>query len=992
MSGGLARRRSAAGVDGPSQWESFRRSCAATGTGDLTSDEALHRWSVDHFREFWSTFLTWAELAWEGSAEVVCTSDDVADAEFFPDVRLNYAENLLRPLPSTSDASTALTSVHADGTVEHLTRAELRERTRDTASALAAQGVRVGDRVVLIAVNDSRTTIAALAAMALGATVSTAMPDMGPAALLDRFGQVAPAVLVIERAGPGWTGSAGDTLSTLLDGLPSLRRVLVLDDAPLPGPLPVGVARLATDGTGASREPASWPRLPFNHPLLVLFTSGTTGPPKALVHGAGGTLLEHLKEHRLHGDLRAGETLHFHTTTAWMMWNWQLSALAVGARIVLDARPVAGPETLWELVSEQRVNVFGTSPAYLQLCQDEGYRPADQVDLGALRSVLSTGSALHDWQFDWVADAVGPQPLQSISGGTDVIGCFVLGHPERSVVAGRCQSLSLGLDVVALDPDGRPVLDAVGELVCRRPFPSRPLGLLADPGGQRFRRAYFSQHPGVWTHGDLIEIAADGSSRVHGRSDGVLNVDGIRIGPAEVQAVLRGLPQLAQCLAVEQQDPGQPGRTRMVLLVVLRPGHVLDADLSRLIRHTLRREASPAHVPSAVLAVDALPTTHNGKLSERAARDVLNGVPVANASSLRNPGSLAAIAAAAQAAVAFQESTDDGDDDVITVVRRAFESVLGTAIADDAHFFDAGGTSRQSMRLLRRLRLELEQPLRMSTFLARPTVAGLAAALAADAQDDAPIELIRAGDAAEPPLFLVHGSLGDVDIYWATVEHLDLAAPVLGLSAQFQTPSGWSRPPIAELARRHVQTITSVQPEGPVRLAGFSFGGLVAFEVARQLVAGGRTVEFLGLVDVHPPAAPLPPVSRFLNRAAVRLSYHVPGMYPNSIRTVLVRLRTHRARPSGTGTGTGTGTGGGSARKVFDEYQWGPYPGPVSYFRARRRLPVIMNQLYQWRRVAPRMTVVSVPGAHYYLLHRENAIVLGARMSEALRAAGAAAA
>ena len=255
-----------------------------------------------------------------------------------------------------------------------------------------------------------------------------------------------------------------------------------------------------------------------------------------------------------------------------MMWNWQMSALAIGARVVLNDGPVRGPEALWRLAAEQRVTVLGTSPPYLQLCQDAGYRPAEEHDLSRLRAVLSTGAVLHEWQYDWVADAVGPLPLQSISGGTDIIGCFVLGHPELSVRPGWCQTRSLGMDVAALDDAGAPVVGAVGELVCRTPFPSRPVHFLRDPDGRRFHEAYFAAHRGMWTHGDLVEIAPDGSARLHGRSDGVLNIDGVRIGPTEIYTVLRQVPEIADAMAVEQRHPSVPGATRLVLLVVPRRG------------------------------------------------------------------------------------------------------------------------------------------------------------------------------------------------------------------------------------------------------------------------------------------------------------------------------------------------------------------------------------------------------------------------------------
>jgi len=971
----------------PPQVAEFRRCCAALTDADLAGAEALFRWSVEHFREFWSTFLAWSEVAWEGSADPVCTSDDVASAEFFPGVRLNYAENLLRPLPSVDDASIALTSVRADGTVDHVSRGELRERTRDTASALAAHGVAAGDRVVFVGASDGRVATAVLAATALGATVSTAMPDMGPVTLLDRFRQVEPVVLVLDRTGSGsWTGAAGDTLSAVLDGLPSLRLVLLLDDEPLPDRLPVDVDRLVTDAAGTWPDPVAWPRLPFDHPLLVMFSSGTTGPAKPIVHGAGGTLLEHLKEHRLHEDLRPGETLYFRTTTAWMMWNWQLSALAVGARIVLDARPVSGPEALWELVAEQRVDVFGASPAYLQLCQDERIRPVDRWDLSALRLVLSTGSVLHDWQFDWVARAVGPQPVHSISGGTDILGCFVLGHPERPVVPGRSPALSLGLDVAAVDPAGRPVLGQIGELVCRRPFPSRPIGLLADPDGRRFHQAYFAQHAGMWTHGDRIEIAADGSSRMHGRSDGVLNIAGVRVGPAEIYTVVRGIPQVADSMAVEQPDPAEPGGTRLVLLVVLRPGGVLDDALTQVIRSRLRRMASPAHVPSLVLDVPALPLTHNGKRSERAARDALNGAPVVNGSALQNPGSLVAIAAAHEAAIAARPvpgagAGAGGGPEVAAVVAREFTAALGGTVGGTVDFFDAGGTSRGAIRMIRRLRSALSVDVPLPAFLVDPTIRGFTAAVEAAlvAAERPALELLVPGDETVPPLYLLHGAFGDIDDYSNLLAQLDVPTAVLGLRGRLAGLDGASRT-VRELAVAHADTLVERQPNGPVRLAGHSFGGLLAFEIACQLTARGRDVDFLGLIDVHPPFAGLTPFQQFLRRvgAVLAAAFHVEHRTLTGM--VRDRVRPHRATAY-------FDSPHGRARRAYDAHRWSRYDGPVTFIRAARRVPVLTHQLYAWRRVAPRLTVVDSPGMHYDMVDRGNAVQLGALLSGAFRAA-----
>jgi acetoacetyl-CoA synthetase len=962
----------------------FRGRCAALTEQNLTTPQDLHRWSVEHFRDFWGEFLRWADLAWEGSAETVCAGDDVETARFFPNVRLNYAENLLRPLPGVDDDRVALTSVHDDGGAEHLSRAGLRRRVTAAATALAAAGVATGDMVVVIAPNTAATVVAVLATTALGAAASTAMPDMGPTALLGRLEQVEPAVLVVDRAGSGdWAGAPGDTLATVLDGLPALRTVLLLDDQPLPATGGLPVHRLDATAEETHGRPAGWPRLPFDSPLFVMFTSGTTGPPKAIVHGIGGTLLEHLKEHRLHLDLAPGDVYLHHSSTAWMAWNRQLSALAAGCRIVLSDRVLTGPETLWELVAEHGVTVLGTSPAYLQLCQDARYRPRDAVDLRALRAVLSSGAVLHDWQFDWLADAVGDVPLQSISGGTDIIGAFVLGHPELPVRRGRIQARGLGMDVVAVDAQGRELVGEVGELVCRNPFPSRPVAFLRDPDGARRHAAYFAANPGVWTHGDLIEFDADGSSRLHGRSDGVLNVDGVRIGPTEIYAVLRQITGVRDAMAVEQRHPTVPGATRLALLVVLEDGVQLSADLARFIRASLRRQASPAHVPSLILPVSALPLTHTGKRSERAARYVLDGEPVANLTALRNPDSVDGIARAlaaaerdaARAAAAAADSAPA--DDVAATVGTLWRETLGPTADDEHTFTDLGGTSRQAMTLVREVRQVLGRDVGLKEFLADPTLPGLiAAATAAPRADDAPhVVRLAAGDPALPPLFFVHDAWGDIDVYWPLAQLLTDTGPLYGLRTDLHAPDG-TRRPIGELAADHVAEIARVAPAGPVRVAGHSFGGLVAYETARQLTAAGRTVDFLGLVDVLPPAAMLTAPERLAHELADRVSLLLPSMRNVPLRDLLTeRLRLSSA-PADRQLFVQT-------TAVANDHAPGPYPGPVTYFRARRRVPG-HHVLSAWRRRASRLTVIDVPGAHHDVLGREHVVEVARRWSLAL--------
>ncbi|WP_138734704.1 acetoacetate--CoA ligase [Modestobacter excelsi] len=965
------------------QLADFRTSVADLTDRDLTAATALHAWSVESSRDFWRGLLRWSELAWEGSADVVCTSDDVESAVFFPGVRLNYAENLLRPLPRVDDDAVCLTSVHGDGGRRSWTRRRLRDDVAGAAAVLAASGLAAGGRAVVVAPNNGNAVVAALATAALGAAVASAMPDMGPAALLGRFTQVEPTLLLLDRGGrPGWAGDAGDVLHELLAELPSVGTVLVLDDEPLPSAGSRSVSRLADRvaalPAGAPRP--EWPRQPFNDPLFVMFSSGTTGPPKAMVHGIGGTLLEHVKEHRLHGDLRPDDRLYFHTTTAWMMWNWQLSALAVGASIVLFDGVVQGPQTLWELAAEEQVTVFGTSPAHLQLCQDAGYRPADAVCLPSLRAVLSTGAVLHDWQFDWFADAVGPQPLQSISGGTDIIGCFVLGHPELPVVRGRSQSLGLGLDVAVLDDAGDPVLGEPGELVCRRPFPSRPVRFLRDADGTRLHRAYFAQHPGVWTHGDVADLAPDGTLRVHGRSDGVLNIDGIRIGPAEIYQVLRGLPEIEQSVAVEQRHPTQRGATRLVLLVKLLAGAVLDGELETRIRSTLRQQAGSAHVPALVLAVPEVPLTHSGKTSESAVRDTVNGDPVANTAALRNPGSLAGITAALEAAVrAAAVEPLPADDEVLATVGHLWHE-LGVDPHDGIDdFFDLGGTSRQSMTLLRRVQLELGADVPVEQFLADPTIPGVAAAVRRGSGQRSTVVQLAPGDPTGVPLFFVHDAWGDVEVYRPLAEQVTGTGPVHGVRADLLHADGTTKS-VHELAVEALAVVRTTAQDAPLHLAGFSFGGLVAFEMARLSAAEGRPVEFLGLLDTLPPLAAMRPVEKMAHQLAGQLSAVVPGLADRPLREVLQQRFRPDSKPADRQVLDRSGA-------VFAEHRLAPYAGPVTYFRARLRVPVAGNVLTVWRRAAPDLTVEPAAGSHHDLLAARYVGELGSRLSAAVRRA-----
>jgi len=600
----------------------------------------LHAWSVDHIEAFWPMVWELGEVIAETRGDTVLSRPDaMPGARWFPEARLNFAENLLR----RRDDKPALIMRDERERRRELSYAELHEQVARLAHALRGSGVTPGDRVAGFVPNSEHAIIGMLAAASLGAVWSSCSPDFGFNGVLDRFGQIQPKVL-IATDGYTWNGKRIDTrerVGEISRAIDSLNQVVVfpfLNDTPDTR----GIDKAVTwaDYLDNDARRLEFEALPFDHPLYILFSSGTTGAPKCIVHSAGGTLLQHIKEHRLHTDLTSDDVLFYYTTCGWMMWNWLVSGLACEATLVLyDGSPFApDSRSLWRMAAEERVSVFGTSAKYIAACEKHDLVPGREHDLGALRAILSTGSALAHESFDYVyRDIKDDLLLASISGGTDIVSCFALGCPIRPVYRGQLQCRGLGMAVDVFDDDGRPVRGEKGELVCTRPFPSMPIGFWNDPDGKRYHDAYFATFPGIWAHGDYAEITPEDGLIIHGRSDAVLNPGGVRIGTAEIYRQVEKVDGVLEslCIGQEWQDD-----IRVVLFVRLREGLTLDDALRETIKRTIRANTTPRHVPARIIQVSDIPRTLSGKIVELAVRNVVHGRPVKNQDALANPEAL----------------------------------------------------------------------------------------------------------------------------------------------------------------------------------------------------------------------------------------------------------------------------------------------------------------------------------------------------------------
>jgi len=630
----------------------FTRRIEAKYQCSLPNYDALWRWSNSYRDAFWSELWEYAGIIGERGARALIGADRMPGAQWFPDARVNFAENLLAARSTDGDA---LVFWGEDRIKRRMSNAELASSVARVAAALASAGIRAGDHVAAFIPNLPEAIVAMLASAANGATWSSCSPDFGVQGVLDRFGQIEPRVFFTVD-GYWYNGkpiSVLDKVAEVVVRLPSIEQIVIVPYLAQSGGAAYDATRVRGavlwDDFGAPYDgaPLEFVARPFDHPLYILFSSGTTGVPKCIVHGAGGTLLQHVKEHQLHGDVKRGDRLFYFTTCGWMMWNWLASGLASGATLMLyDGSPfVARGRVLWDYVETERITHFGTSAKYIDAAKKICLVPHKDYALTALRTVFSTGSPLAPESFDYVYQCVKEDVcLSSISGGTDIVSCFVLGNPTLPVWRGELQCRGLGLAVDVFDEDANsipPGKGERGELVCTAPFPSMPIGFWNDPDGSKYHAAYFERFPGVWCHGDFVELTEHGGMVIYGRSDATLNPGGVRIGTAEIYRQVEQLPEVEESLVIGQDwPPGEVGDVRVVLFVKLAEGLTLDAALADKIKQHIRANTTPRHVPAKILQVTDIPRTKSNKIVELAVRNVVHGRPVKNMEALANPESL----------------------------------------------------------------------------------------------------------------------------------------------------------------------------------------------------------------------------------------------------------------------------------------------------------------------------------------------------------------
>lgn len=625
-----------------SRMDAFRRFINDRHALHLADYPALHAWSVEQREAFWQAIVDFFQIHFHAPAErVLREGPAMPDAQWFPGATLNFAEHLLR----RRDGHPALVAVGEDGSREQLSHAQLAAHVAGLQRALHNAGVGIGDRVAAFMPNTWQTVVGMLATASLGATWSSCSPDFGTQGVIDRFGQIEPKVL-IAAAGYRYAGKQldlTDKLNEILPQLPSLERLVIVpysrDEASPTDYKSVALTTLWQDFYQPGGAPQFTP-VPFDQPLYILYSSGTTGVPKCIVHGVGGTLLQHVKELGLHTDLGPDDTLFYYTTCGWMMWNWLISGLALGATLVLyDGSPFhPEPARLIDLIDAEDISIFGTSAKFIAALEKAGVRPRESHKLSSLKVILSTGSPLAHESFEYIyRDVKRDLCLSSISGGTDIVSCFALGNPTLPVWRGELQCKGLGMDVQVWNDNGQALTGEKGELVCARHFPSMPVGFWNDADGEKFRAAYFATFPGVWAHGDYAEETAHGGLVIHGRSDAVLNPGGVRIGTAEIYRQVEKVPQVLESIVIGQDWQGD---VRVVLFVRLRDGVTLDDTLREEIRRMIRANTTPRHVPAKIIQVADIPRTLSGKIVELAVRNVVHGSPVKNTDALANPQAL----------------------------------------------------------------------------------------------------------------------------------------------------------------------------------------------------------------------------------------------------------------------------------------------------------------------------------------------------------------
>jgi acetoacetyl-CoA synthetase len=929
---------------------------------------------------------------------------------YFPGLRLNYAENLLAGDGQPAGAI-AVTECLADGSVLHMSRAELRRQVEGLARALRAAGVAEGDRVVLLPRSDGRAVVAVLAVAAIGASFALASPEMGPALVAGRFKPLAPRLLLAHAgAMPHDTGlPLAERVAQVVHALPSLEAVIVLDDAAAQLP---ALALPAIDFSQALADAGDaphtvWPRFPFHQPLVVTRTAGAEGQLESLVHGAGGVLLEHVKEHRFHLGLDGRSRVFAPASVAAPLWLWQLSSLASGAGIVLYDGPVRDARTLWRIAHDGEATVFVVHASYLRLGEHAGLAPGREFGLSALRSLLCTGMTLDDAAARWVREKVKPLPLQSLCLSPDLLGCLLLQRP--GVALDHADNHSQGLGVrVAERGNGQE-----GELVCHAHFPSRPLGFLDDPQGTRFHATYLKRTPGAWASGERVERAADGALMQRGRVDGLMNVRGALVAPAELLPLLREFGEIRESAVVEQQQCGPLGEGRAVLLVALRDGASLDGALIARMRRRFTEAASPAHVPDLVLEIRELPRLSDGSVAIAALRDVVNDRPVADMRRLANPGSLRAL----RGEPALQNPTvPDGPlppppapgwrsrQDHEAYLQALWEKIFGfSPIGLDDDFFEIGGHSLLAARIFADIQLSTDQHLAPSTLLKAPTIRQLAAVMD-QAAWDLPVPLVQLRPGHGRPFFLVHSLAGTFLELWAVLRALDTQRAVYGLQARAVGDENAPYVGVREMAADYIGHMRRVQPTGPYAVGGYSFGGLVAWEIAQQLSRAGETVELVTLIDTHVHGRYLPlwewvrycsgwlgvtwrrlrslplrgqvdylrkkaMVLRDRWRVAMGLNPRHPELVGDVLREANLPPALRRTR--------------GAMLVALREYRPEPYAGRVVFLRASRPGPG--DPLPVWRKVAQGGLEVDVtPGDHDEMIAGANAKALASALARHL--------